>query len=276
MCWWQDALGPSTDPQAMLDAYNSLELQNLTRDTYFGKSWAFFLTKGSYLATSRAEFEAATKKPAGSVAWYMAVCRDGATTDDYSQFLGGWTEGIRYAAFATGRPPAPKVAPEDLAVYAQQLLDLPKPTMDYNPKLARIPGASVVGMATWFWVNDPDAAGGTTADTLSVKAEAGNVWAEVTATATGVTIGSDAGTTTCTPAQARTHYARGTPETSACTLTFTQASIHDVDGWPVSVTTSWDLAWTGSGGTGRGLGTQTPTWNTNIRVAEIQAVVTLG
>jgi hypothetical protein len=271
-CWWRPAVGPYTDPKAMLAAYDANQLQTKTRDAYYGKPWASFLTKRSYVAASRDEFVAAAAQPAGSVAWYMAVCRDSATITDYQDFLGYCPIGIRFAAFPAGRPPAGHVAPRDLALYAQDQFDLPAPQMDRNPKITAAGGASLVGLPTWFWVTDPAATGAPTG-TRFVRAEAGTVWAQVDATATGVTITSDAGRASCTPGQASTSYEKGRPEASACTLTFAKASVYNPAGWPVTVTASWHLAWAGSGNTGADLGFQTHTWTTNVRVAEVQTIV---
>jgi hypothetical protein len=109
-----------------------------------------------------------------------------------------------------------------------------------------------------------------------VRAEAGNVWAQVDATSTGVDIASDAGTASCTPRQAATPYVHGTSETSACTLVFIKASVAHPDGWPVTITANWHLGWTGYGNTGADLGIQPHTWTTNVPVAEVQTIVTSG
>jgi hypothetical protein len=274
-CWWRAAFGPSTDAKAMQAAYAAGQLQAMTRDSYLGANWASFYTKRSYIAATAQEFADAAAKPAGSVAWYMAVCRDTATTTDYMNFLGFSPIGIRYIAFPTGRPPAAHVAPRDLAVYAQDQFDLPTPTMDRNPKIIKARGASLVGLPTWFWVTNPAATGAPTG-TRSVRAAAGNVWAQVDATSTGLTITSDAGRASCTPRQAATPYAPGTSETSACTLVFTKASVAHPHGWPVTISANWHLTWTGSGNTGADLGIQPHTWTTTVPVAEVQTIVTSG
>lgn len=128
-------------------------------------------------------------------------------------------------------------------------------------------------MPTWFWVTNPNAVGAPTA-TRYVRAQAGAVWAEVRATNLGLTITTAAGErTTCTPRQAATPYAPGTPQSSACTLTFDRASVAHPTGWPVTITATWHLTWTGTGGTGADLGDQPHTWTTNVPVAEVQTIV---
>lgn len=280
MCWWQAALGPSTDPQAMLTAYDTHTLQQATRNTFAAKSWTLFLSKRSYIAAERADFvkAVADNKPPGSVAWYMAVCRDGATNADYAAFLGGSTvlghvSGIRFAAFPTGHPPAAHIAPVDLALYARSILNLPAPIMDRNPKITKAGQATLVGLPTWFWVTNPAATAAPTGH-RTIHAQAGTTWATLTASNTGLTITSDAGHTICTPQQAATTYTPGTPQSSACTLTFTRASVNQPNGWPTTATTTWHLTWTGSGNTGDDLGTQPHTWTTTIPVAEVQTIVT--
>jgi hypothetical protein len=272
-CWWRTALGPYNDPKAMQAAYDSGQLQVLTRDAYLGANWASFYTKRSYIAATPKEFADAAAQPAESVAWYMAVCRSTATPQDYMDFLGYPSIGIRYQAFPVGRTPAPHVTPADLASYTQDQFDLPTPQMDRNPKIKAAGGASLVGLPTWFWVTNP-AATGAPDGLRSVRAEAGDVWAQVDATSTGVTITSDAGRASCTPGQATTAYAQGRSEASACTLVFTKASVAHPAGWPVTVTVNWHLTWTGSGNVGADLGFQTHAWNTNVPVAEVQTIVT--
>ena len=273
VCWWQDALGPADDPKAMQKAYESGALQTLTWNTYGGASWALWLSKRSYVAATPEEFAAAAAKPAGSVSWYMAVCRDGAQPSDYWGLLGYCPTGVRYRAFPTGHAPPARVSPIDLAIYANQQLVLPEPAVDRNPKVTAVGGATLVGLATWFWVTDPAAAGGPDGS-LWVRAQADDVYAVVTATNQGLSINSPAGSTSCTPGQARTPYTPGTPESSACTLVFTKASVAHPAGWPVTVRATWNLAWTGSGGTGADLGPQPHTWNATIPVAEVQTIVT--
>jgi hypothetical protein len=274
-CWWEPALGPWQDPKAMLAAYTDLTLNSLVSDRFRFATWKAKHTKGRWIAATRQDFVRAAEQPPGSRAWYMAVCRDGATPVDYWDFLGYPADGLRFAAFPTSRPPQARPTPHDLALYATGVLDLPAPVMDRNPKLAKVRQASVVGFPTWFWVTNPAATGAPTA-TRSVQARAGNVRAEVTATATGVTITSDAGKTSCTPKQASTAYRPGISDASACTLTFTKASVDHRAGWPVTVTVSWRLLWTGTSRnrtTGGDLGVQPHTWTTTIPVAEIQTIV---
>jgi hypothetical protein len=278
MCWWQSALGPSTDPAAMLAAYDNGSLGAQTYQAYSGVSWVFWSASAAGVATSivaatREDFVAATREPAGSVAWYMAVCRDGATPADYFDFVGSSAIGIRYRAWPTARPPAARVAPIDLAVYANSLLDLPDPVAEHNPKIVKAGGATLVGLATWFWVTDP-AAAGMPDGRRSVTARAGRVQATVTAAILEVDISSQAGRAACTRQRAVTPYTPRTSETSACTLVFTKASVDHPKGWPVTVTANWHLTWTGSGNTGADLGTQSHNWSTHVPVAEVQTIVT--
>lgn len=278
-CWWRPALGPSTDPKAMLAAYDDQSLGQQTWNAFSGAGWALITVPMSLQAAvnaTRADFVTAAAAKPRSLAWYMAVCRDGATRADYASFVTGvafsQVMGVRYQAFPVGRQPTARPAPADLALYARRALDLPVPVVDHNPKIARLGGASLVGMATWFWVTDP-AAVGEPGGTAVVRAQAGSVWAEVTATNLGLTITSAAGRTTCSPRRAATVYLPGTPETGACTLVFGRASVGHPSGWPVTVTSTWHLAWTGSDGSGADLGLQGHTWTTNVPVGEVQTIV---
>ena len=287
-CWWQPSLGPHDNADAMHAAYRSGALESETRARYGAANWAVISPRYPAIANLESDFaEAAAgeaQRPPQDVTWYMAVCRDDALPQDYLRFL-GWNTGrarhiassigIRYEAYPVGEQPPARVAPIDLALYAQQELSLPTPVADRNPKVVKAGGASLVGIPTWFWVTDP-AAAGAPSGTRWVRVQAGNVWAQVTATTTGVTIASVAGQTRCSPRQAATPYRAGTAESSACTLRFERASVGHPAGWPVTVTANWRLAWVGSGDTGADLGVQPHTWTTNVPVAEVQTIDTGG
>jgi hypothetical protein len=102
----------------------------------------------------------------------------------------------------------------------------------------------------------------------------GPTWAQVVATTTGLRLSSPAGAASCTPGQARTAWRQGTPESSACTLAFTKASVRYPAGYPVTATTRWTADWTGSGATSGTLDPLTRTWVGNVPVAEVQTIVT--
>ena len=168
----------------MLAAYDGLDLVAMVSERFRNATWRSHRTKGHIIGAYRPDFVAAAKRPSGSMAWYMAVCRDGATYGDYWDFVGYPVDGVRFQAFPTARPPQDRPTSRDLASYAQSVLDLPAPVMDRNPKLAKVQQAAVVGFPTWFWVTNPAATGAPTG-TRFARARAGNVRAEVTATATG-------------------------------------------------------------------------------------------
>jgi hypothetical protein len=217
------------------------------------------------------------------LSWYAATCTDPA---DYRTFAGGCEENYepghgpqtwvcyRYKAFpARARIPAPLVTPADLARAARDVMVIPVPTFDRNPKVVKAGQATLVGIPTWFWVTDPAATGGP-AGTRTIRAEAGPTWAVVVAHTTGMHLDSPAGSASCTPGQARTSWRQGRPDTAACTVAFTKASVAYPAGYPVTATTRWTADWTGSANTRGTLDPVTRTWTGNVPVAEVQTIVT--
>ena len=217
------------------------------------------------------------------LSWYVATCRDPV---NYRTFAGGCEERIepgrgpqtwvcyRYKAFpAADGAPDPLVTPADLAAAARDVMVIPVPTFDRNPKVIKAGQATLVGLATWFWVTDPAATGGATG-TRTIRADVGQAWAQVVATTTGLHLKSPAGSASCTPGQARTPWRQGRSEASACTLAFTKASVRYPGGYPVAATTRWTAEWTGSGNTSGTLDPLTRTWTGNVPVAEVQTIVT--
>jgi hypothetical protein len=274
-CWWAPAPGPYTDAAAMLDWYDMVtgghETRGLT-DQY----------------GPRSVWEAAMEAEAAGqdLSWYHATCLDPA---DYTNFNLPSVEGgvdpvtgnpvgwvvYQYAPFGVGRPiPAPLVSPAELARVAHDIMVIPAPVTDRNPKI-KAPGApTLVGLPTWFWVVDPASVGGATG-ARHIRAELGNVWAEVTATTGGLRISSPAGSTTCGPAKALTRYADGTPQSRACTVAFLKASVGQPGGYRVAASTDWQATWVGSGGTGGAdLDPLQRNATTLVPVAEVQNVVT--
>ncbi|WP_088287931.1 hypothetical protein [Kineosporia sp. A_224] len=225
-------------------------------------------------------YEAAAASPV-EMHWYAAYCKD---VDDYSSFTGqtfvynGQTLAVTHRAFAVGTPtPPPLVAPEALAEAARDVMVLPLPDVERNPKTtgAGLAGATFVNLPTWFWVTDPAAVGGATGRrTIRAEVAGGAVWAEVVATTQGLVITSPAGATSCPPTTATQVWSPGTDDTSGCTVAFERASVGYANGYPVTAATTWDATWTGSGGTGGTLPALARQTVTQVPVAESQAIVT--
>ena len=175
---------------------------------------------------------------------------------------------VGWQAFPTGQQPPPAVSPEDLAAYAYEVMDLKRPTLEWNPHLASAGDATLVNLPTWLWTRDPAAV-----EERQVTAEAAGVSVTVTAKPNGMTVTSPVGGTECSAEQARTAYAPGVDEASACVFTFPRASVRYDEGFPVDATTAWQAAWTSNVGPGGDLEPKTMSAVTNIPVIEVQSRV---
>lgn len=158
----------------------------------------------------------------------------------------------------------PVVAP-DPAVIAQSLYDrvvrqVPVPVPVLNP-----PGPGFANLGMWLAVADPGP--------VSATATAGSVWATTTAVLVSTTFDMGDGTVvSCagvgTPLPG--HLVDTVDESPECGHTYT-----DLNGrtpFPVTVTSTWSVSWTGSGGSGGDLGTLTRSTGLDYRVLEIQTV----
>jgi hypothetical protein len=210
---------------------------------------------------------------------YEPRCREDAPNCTIGQFApqvgvhGPCLPAIGIGFFPTGNLPVAQVAPADLALAAQDRMNIPDPQVERNPKVTALAGATLVGLPTWFWVTDPTSVGGA-AGTRTIRAEVGPVWAEVVARTDGLQLSSPAGGDRCGPDRALTRYRRGVDESAACTVSFAAASVGYPDGYPVDASTAWTATWTGSGNTGGALAPLQRGTVVNVPVAESQTVVT--
>lgn len=285
-CWWTAAPGPNTDPVAMEKYYADGLLDITLSGLYGGRSWAMQNHGGGYVGIERSVFQeeadGAKDKTDWGKEWYVGVCRDGVGTDVYldnfqgyyrdieynnSQLVGG---GIAMGAFPVGNPPAPRVAPEDLALAARDAMVLPVPAVERNPKIKSADDATLVGFDTWFWVTDQDSIGGT-GGTRTIRAQVGAVWAEVVATTRGLSVSSPAGSSFCTTKAATTAWSTGA--SGGCVVQFVKASVAYPKGYPVTSSVTWQADWTGSGNTGGDLDPLTRDDTVNIPVAEVQTSI---
>jgi hypothetical protein len=273
-CWWAPAAGPAGDAKAMLAWYDEVTqgaTDNLTLSLYGPRSvWE----------------EAAAKEAAGGdITWYKAYCKDPA---DYTKFgIDGTDNGVDpipgqaptwitylYHPYNAGDAiPAPRVSPEELARAAREVMEIPEPVTNHNPKV-NAPGApTLVGLPTWFWVTEPKAVGnaeGALDVTADLQQPDGLVWAKVVAKTDGLSIASSSGSALCPPKQALVKYANGASDANACTVVFTHAS----PSLAVTTRTDWSAVWTGSGGTGGDLDPLQRGLTIPIAVAEVQNIVT--
>jgi hypothetical protein len=203
-----------------------------------------------------------TKGYESQVASIAKACNTSSTMGPYGSML------TSVQAFPTGQQPPPAVDPEDLAAYAYEVMDLKKPALEWNPHLASNDDATLVNLPTWLWTRDPAAV-----EEREVTAEAAGVSVTVTAQPDGMTISSPVGGTQCSAEQARTAYAEGVPESSACVFTFDRGSFAYAGGFPVESVTGWQATWTSNAGPGGDLDPKTVEATTDIPVIEVQSRV---
>jgi hypothetical protein len=164
----------------------------------------------------------------------------------------------------------PAVTPQELLQVAIGELRVPVMAPGTAPPLGR---DGLVGLPEWFWVSAAQW------HPYTVTVSAGPVWAEVIATPSQLSFdpGGGLGGASCQGPGISYRAARAAGQTATpCSYTYTQSSALQPGGaYPASVTVTWVVTWTGSGGTGgtvnAGLQIADPI---SVRVAEGQALVT--
>lgn len=200
--------------------------------------------------------------PDGS--WYDVTCSDGS-----------FYPGVYVPPSAGNIPPAVVLA-GTLARTAANRLPLPAPRAQHNPG-----GDGLVGLATWWWV-DPAAW-----RVIRQRTQVGPVWAEVTATPVSTSWDAGDGSAPMLCDGPGTPYDRSLPESQQstdCAYTYRRSSADQPQTGPsnndrfftVTVTTSWQVTWTGSAGSGGTLPVLTTTSSFPLAVAQRQTVVTGG
>ncbi|MCD9198576.1 hypothetical protein [Aeromicrobium wangtongii] len=239
ICWWEksDVSGDSIESIALIFQVmfginlDQKALDQLKKDEEAGKTFEWYQRKTSPTA-SPAQLEA-------------AGC------NDFSGPYRGLFIGLLLRPFEPGNPPEPIPDPEEMADVAMENIDLEGPELNWNPKADSLGGGTLVNLPTWFWVTNPEPAvgdaGGERRVTATADAGGQQMTVTVTAKASKLQIASPAGAASCSIAQARTVYASGTPQSSACTLTFQRASTAYEGGFPVRATVAWTASWRGTG-----------------------------
>lgn len=142
---------------------------------------------------------------------------------------------------ATG---VPAVTPQQLLITAMGELHVPYP----SPETAPARGRGLVGLPEWFWI-----AGGSW-HTRAVTVTAGPVWATVTATPVGLTFrpGPSLSPVMCPgPGTAYNPDRPATAQRTDCSYIYlTPSTGQPGNSYPASVTATWRVTWTGSGGAG--------------------------
>ena len=161
-------------------------------------------------------------------------------------------------------PLGPIAATERALDEARRRLDLPLPSPGLNP-----PGAQLVGVPTWLWL---DGAWGATSATATVA----NVSATVTARPVRVEWDTGDGTTlTCDgPGTPYDPSRPASAQSSDCTHVYGRASGTAAGGaYQVRVTVIYEAAWTSSSGPSGDLGTLERTTTVPVQVLEAQALL---
>ncbi|MCW2667907.1 MAG: hypothetical protein JWN57_2869 [Frankiales bacterium] len=203
-----------------------------------------------------------TAEPGGR--WYDVACSDG------SNFQ------ALYVPPASDSVPPPVVLAGTLARTLTSRLRLPSPVAGRSPA-----GWALVGLPTWFWVEPGSWR------TLRQRTSVGPVWAEVVATPVSTTWEPGDGSAPFTCAGPGTVYDRSRPEgvqSTACSYAYRRSSADQPQTGPsdndrfftVTVTSRWQVTWTGSGGTGGTLPVLTRSSSFPVAVAQRQTVVTGG
>jgi hypothetical protein len=143
---------------------------------------------------------------------------------------------------ATG---APRVTPQQLLVQALRELIVPH----LQPATAPPRGTDgLVGLPEWFWVPAGEW------HARSVTVTAGPVWATAVATPTGLAVKPGAGLSPVSCAGPGTAYNSRRPSTqqhTGCSYTYQRPSAGQPDNvYHASLTVTWRVSWTGSGGSG--------------------------
>jgi hypothetical protein len=164
------------------------------------------------------------------------------------------------------RPAIP--VPAALAQMAVKYLRLPDPVVQSSPAPAVL---QLTRLPVWLWV--PAAAWQPQSKTATVPGES------VTATATPVSAAwsmGDGTTVTCTgPGTPYTASASPAAASPTCGYTYGQSSAGQPGGaYRVTVTVTWDITWTGTGGAGGALPPLRTAGAAQFRVAESQALNT--
>ncbi|MCI0689856.1 MAG: hypothetical protein L0Y54_21840 [Sporichthyaceae bacterium] len=191
--------------------------------------------------------------------WYEQVCPDGSRALIAVPIGNVIIAGVVVSAF-------------DMALWARDRLNLPNPNVAFNPDVdSPVGAATLVNLPTWWWVENWSS--------RQSRAEAGGVWAEVTATPiVSQWRGGDGGSPSLCNGPGL-EWRRGLSESDsrACTYNYERSSA-GAPGNKFSATASivWRITWVGSGGAGGTLPDMTTSTIVPIGVIERHAIVTGG
>lgn len=173
-----------------------------------------------------------------------------------------------FQGIAPGDPAAPVVTPEMLLQEAIRQLKPPAPRIATAPPRGK---DGLVGLPHFFWAEPSQWR------SISKRATAGPVWAEVRATPTTVVVrpGARQAAVTCKGPGAPYDRSKSmNSQRTSCSYLFTRSSA-GLPGSHYNVTVSivWTAAWMGSRGTGGALAPMTTSTTFPLRIAEGQALI---
>jgi hypothetical protein len=204
--------------------------------------------------------------------WWGGICSSGnfdGPIKDFFTMTNAFFKDHPFTYIPAGQPePVPPVPPEVLRDAAIAEMELPTPTIDWNPKWTGT-GGTLVNLDTMVWLTDRR-------DNLFIRATAntlgGPTFAQVDVALENMTV-SAPGADTVECAGGGVPYSPSA--TGECSIRFTRAS-PGTAATPVTTQTSWSGTWFGTGVAQQALPTQptAPPGVTPIRVTEVQAVGT--
>ena len=196
----------------------------------------------------------------------------------WQQYCGnsGWAGSPVFVPVGTAPASVLQASPGTLAQRAANELRLPTPHVGLNPR-----PRALVNLAEWFWIPGRDW------PTLRQRTQAGPVWAVVVArpVSTSWDPGDGSPAVTCAgPGTPYDEHESASVQHTDCSYTYTRSSAGQPQTGPdpndrfftVTVTTSWQVTWTGAGGTGGSLPPMTRSMSFPLAVAERDVVVTGG
>ena len=181
-----------------------------------------------------------------------------------------YSPGSYWTIYVWLEEPEPGPDPRELAQEAVARMALRAGELGINP-----PGgdgrAAIVGMPTWLWIADPDEH---TVGPITRTATAGAVTVTATAELERVVWDMGEDEVTCTSPGTAWDPSRGGGESPTCQYVYARSSALQTHlAYPVTATSHWVITWAGGGETGTI--TMDLERSTEVRVAEIQALVTL-
>lgn len=196
----------------------------------------------------------------------------------WQQYCGnnGWAGSPVFVPTGTAPASVLQASPGTLAQRAANELRLPEPRVGLNPR-----PRALVNLPEWFWIPRGDW------PTLRQRTQAGPVWAVVVARPVSTSWDPGDGSPVFTCVGAGTPYdsrESASAQHTNCAYTYTRSSAGQPQTgsdpndrfFTVTVTTTWQVTWTGAGGTGGSLPPMTRSTSFPLAVAERDAVVTGG